>query len=295
MARPASTSRSILGYPLQTIGVIIFFAICGLPHHRQLRAATSNPLTYAARQAALRIFPALVVVVVLTALRARPAGHRPPAASSLPDGPGDPCRTSSTTSSCFVVFGLPGVWGDLPYPAAVNGSLWTLFVEFLCYLAAPLVFIFPRLRAPASSCSSPSSSTIRLAEVPIGGVADLLVRAASSDAAGLWVYFAAGAFIRFALSRRWSRGSGSAPTSPWPMIAAQFRDRLDLAPTGSRSRLGWLTISYAVLTIGLASYAVRHPQRPLRRLLVRPLPLRRSPSSSWSSTCGACVGCGRST
>jgi len=34
---------------------------------------------------------------------------------------------------------IPGVWTDLPYPNVVNGSLWTLYYEFGCYLLVLVV------------------------------------------------------------------------------------------------------------------------------------------------------------
>ena len=55
----------ILGYPLQTIGVIIFFSISGYLITASW-SRTKNPLTYGLARI-LRIFPALIFVVVLTA------------------------------------------------------------------------------------------------------------------------------------------------------------------------------------------------------------------------------------
>jgi peptidoglycan/LPS O-acetylase OafA/YrhL len=42
-----------------------------------------------------------------------------------------------------------------PYPDVVNGSLWTLPVEFSCYLAVPFLCVLPvRLRLPAAIAAS---------------------------------------------------------------------------------------------------------------------------------------------
>ncbi len=38
-----------------------------------------------------------------------------------------------------VAYVLPGVFDDLPFPGVANGSLWTLRLEFSCYLAVPLL------------------------------------------------------------------------------------------------------------------------------------------------------------
>ena len=40
----------------------------------------------------------------------------------------------------YIVYALPGVFTDLPYSNAVNGSFWTMPVEALVYLFLPLVF-----------------------------------------------------------------------------------------------------------------------------------------------------------
>lgn len=84
----------------------------------------------------LRIFPALWFVVLFTVLVAGVFVST----LSAPD-----YFSSSETwqylSTALLVIrrGLPGVFADNPYPFAVNGSLWTLPVEFLCYVSVAMV------------------------------------------------------------------------------------------------------------------------------------------------------------
>jgi peptidoglycan/LPS O-acetylase OafA/YrhL len=84
----------------------------------------------------LRIFPALWFVVLFTTLVLGPVLST----LAVPD-----YFASSETwrylSAVLLVIrrGLPGVFLDNPYPLAVNGSLWTLPVEFLCYISVAMV------------------------------------------------------------------------------------------------------------------------------------------------------------
>lgn len=232
----------ILGHPLQTIGVIIFFSISGYLITASW-SRTKNPLTYGLARC-LRIFPALILVVVVTALVLGPW------VTTLPRDQyfADPATSAYIVENIklHVLFGLPGVWGDLPYPMAVNGSLWTLFVEFLCYLAVPFLFIFPRFVRPLAGILA-IVIAVRWAEAPIEQ-SPLFWGVRLRDAAGLWVFFAAGAFLRM-LSERF----------------AWFRFRTDVAVAGMAGlflvqdlapalalEVSSLAIPYAVLTIGLA-------------------------------------------
>ena len=82
------------------------------------------------KRRSLRIFPALWVLVALTVFCLGPVFTRLPIDEYL----------SSlgtwrylTTALLLVRYELFGVFADNMYPLVVNGSLWTLPVEFLCY------------------------------------------------------------------------------------------------------------------------------------------------------------------
>ncbi|MFC0284774.1 acyltransferase family protein [Camelimonas abortus] len=127
-----------LGSPVSTVAVKVFFVISGY-----LIAGSwlqdSNLGRYLARRA-LRIFPGLAALCLLTVLVVGPV------------------FTTLSLSEYFLnvntwryfnnvllnpVYALPGVFAANVYPNAVNGSLWTLPVEFAMYLLLPLVMLMP--------------------------------------------------------------------------------------------------------------------------------------------------------
>ena len=115
-------------------GVTIFFFLSGLlvwsswerdPHLKRFFMRRS-----------LRIFPALWVVVLATVFLLGPVFSALSAAQYFADA-----QTWRYLSTALLVVRnfLPGVFTDNPYPLAVNGSLWTLPVEFLCYVSVALL------------------------------------------------------------------------------------------------------------------------------------------------------------
>lgn len=84
----------------------------------------------------LRIFPALWFVVLITVLVVGALLSRLPAPDYFASS-----ETWRYLSTALLVTrrGLPGVFTNNPYPLAVNGSLWTLPVEFSCYVSVALI------------------------------------------------------------------------------------------------------------------------------------------------------------
>jgi peptidoglycan/LPS O-acetylase OafA/YrhL len=126
-------------------GVLIFFAISGflIP-----RSWTYDPrlVSYAVKRA-LRLLPALVVSLILTAFVLGPLVTSLDTSTYL-EAP----RTKAyvvLNSSMWTIYDLPGVFTHNVYPNAVNGSLWTLSVEVKAYALIAilgLIGVFRRRR-----------------------------------------------------------------------------------------------------------------------------------------------------
>lgn len=111
------------------IGVATFFVISGyLVAASYLRA---SDLRQYARNRALRIFPGLIVVVLLAIFGLGPIVTTLPAAEYFSD-----LTTWRYLGNVVMAINhnLPGVFLDNPFPKAVNGSLWTLPYEMTMYV-----------------------------------------------------------------------------------------------------------------------------------------------------------------
>lgn len=123
--RPALTLAGIEDFG--ALGVAVFFVISGYlvagSYERDPRGYLKNRL--------LRIEPALIVSLVVTVV-----------GCSLLSS--DPAYWRRAETWLYVLrnallypvtYDLPGMFEDNPFPNAVNGVLWTLRLEFTCYLA----------------------------------------------------------------------------------------------------------------------------------------------------------------
>lgn len=119
---------------LGPLGVYVFFTISGYLV-AQSHARDPRLLPFLAKRS-LRIFPGLAVCVVLSIVALGPA------LTSLPLV--DYFRSTATLRyleniTLYITYGLPGVFTKGPFSGAVNGSLWSLPVEFFMYLLVAAV------------------------------------------------------------------------------------------------------------------------------------------------------------
>lgn len=127
----AQPLHGLTGITLGGLSVYVFFAVSGFLITQSFANSPTLSRWMVAR--ALRIIPGLAVVTVLTAFVMRPL------VTSLPLA--DYFRQAETwtyvprnLSLYFLQYPLPGVFETSPYGPPINGSLWTLIHEVLCYL-----------------------------------------------------------------------------------------------------------------------------------------------------------------
>jgi peptidoglycan/LPS O-acetylase OafA/YrhL len=126
----AEPLHGILPFALGRAAVVVFFAVSGFFIMKSFLGRHSQTEFVVAR--ALRLFPALLVVALVTTLVIGPAFTRLPLSDYLTAG--ETLRYVPRAISLFAIgLQLPGVFDRLPIPF-VNGSLWTLFFEVSCYV-----------------------------------------------------------------------------------------------------------------------------------------------------------------
>ena len=225
--------------------MVIFFSISGY-----LITASWNrkrdPFSYLIARA-LRIFPGLVLLVLVTVFVLGPLMTTSSTGEYF-----DLPRTWSYLSNIWLrpQYDLPGVFIDIPYPNAVNGSLWTLPAEFFCYLVVPLLVVWPRRLRPLtvaaflvvslgsvpSPPSSPRWSTGRASRTrrACGCSSPAAACSVSRWTGGVRVFFRADVAV--------------ALVSLYAVFIAVV--------AGKTLWVSWVALPYAVLVIGLASTPV---------------------------------------
>lgn len=139
-----------LGYPFQAmykfapgpIGVMIFFSLSG---YLVARSWVSDPhLIRFFYRRALRIFPAVVACTLFTITVVGIFFSNLLFIDYLQH---EVTRNFLLNCILYIQFYLPGVFENNPYPLAVNGSLWTLPIEFCCYMILGLTLFATQNRS----------------------------------------------------------------------------------------------------------------------------------------------------
>ena len=132
--------NDFLGVSLGSLSVDFFFVssgflVCASYMHRR------SPLSFV-KARALRIFPGLIVMLVLTLIFVGSVISRQPILSFFTDIQTWTYLAKNTFLFFGVEYALPGAFEELPYANVINGSLWTLPHELRAYLALLLICWF---------------------------------------------------------------------------------------------------------------------------------------------------------
>ncbi|AJK49984.1 acyltransferase family protein [Burkholderia plantarii] len=233
------TLPPMFGNEVASLAVKVFFVISGYLVIESWRRDPS-PGRYLQRRM-LRIFPGLAVNVLSCAFVLGPL------VSTLPLG--DYLRSPLLPRYLENILLrpaslLPGVFHALPYPDAVNGSLWTLPVEFGMYLATPLLVLRgggqpTRILAGCLALCAASLYLLRIEQLDLAGHGRAIL-----DAFDVAPYFLLGAAWRIVAPRSLLKPQVAMLLLPVPM----------LVPGGGFAyELGLLLIlPYATLSLALA-------------------------------------------
>lgn len=121
------------GITMGRVCVYLFFVISGFFITKSFVQSASLRRFLIAR--ALRLFPALIVVLCVTTLVAGTVLTSAEPAAFWYEVPGYIWRNATLYP---MDYDLPGVFEDNPWPKTINGSLWTLFYEVICYVGVLL-------------------------------------------------------------------------------------------------------------------------------------------------------------
>jgi len=222
-----------------SLGVYIFFLISGYLVSKSWDS-DPHPGRFLARRS-LRIFPALVVLIMLTTLILGPALTTLPLAEYLH---GSSFHRYFSNIVLLPRYALPGVFEHQAVPNAVNGSLWSLPVEFTLYLVLLLLGMTRTPRwAVAGLAIIGFWATLRWSVER--GDAIVIYGMVAQDIVLFGVYFLLGVCVsRFRLERWLTITSLSVSVvamiaaEPWPMVSRM---------------ISWLAFPCIFLTFGLST------------------------------------------
>ncbi len=238
------------------LSVGIFFFLSGLYVAKSMnRAITIRSFVW---KRICRIFPRLIIVVLLSVFALGPLLTALPAKAYFTDP--ETCRYL-LNAVLLLSHNLPGVFSNLPY-RTVNGPLWTMPVEFLCYITLALVtaiaFLFTGKDKRPSARGEAVNSGVSKAFLLLG-----------------WALCCAAFLYNFYELKNESIGMAIRPTLLFieGCLCYVYREKIRLNPLAGIACAAWLTalaplgyfsfgmlllLPYAVLALALGL-----PQMPL--------------------------------
>ena len=229
---------AMFGSPLAVLGVVLFFSLSGY------LVTTSwlndpRPVAYF-RKRLLRIVPALAVVILLS------VAVLGPLFTTL--SPGTYLRSPGTWEylqniALHPQYSLPGVFGDVPYAGVVNGSLWSLPIEFACYVLVPIIFLLPKRARGVGFVVIAALFGIGSLVMQALPLSPVVYGSSLTQATAVWPYFMVGAAIAVLGPRLPLR-------LDLAILALIATSVLDAVAPAAADPVWWLVLPYLIITIG---------------------------------------------
>jgi peptidoglycan/LPS O-acetylase OafA/YrhL len=225
----------VLGFPIHTLAVAVFFSTSGYLIAGSWE--TSPNIVRFVRHRVLRVFPALITVVLITVFVIGPLVTT----LDLPTYLTSPQTWSYLqTMSTLAQYELPGVFDGHPREA-VNGSLWSLGVELVCYAFVIVIgFMPPPVRRAGYVLLATAAAALFFAAQFNPALESL------TDASPVIVFFVGGALLRL------TAPAHAYATQTAALIFGGWAIATTLWPNWT-TPLAWLALPYCVITLGRTS------------------------------------------
>lgn len=181
----------LTGMTLGGIAVAVFFALSGLLIARSYDR--KKTLVHFAVARILRLYPALIAVLIVTV--AVGAAFTTLSIPTYFMAPETLSYVPRNLTLAFLQYPLPGVFDSNAYGDPINGSLWTLFYEVLCYFGVVVAGLMGLLRRRMLFTFAFAGLTIAylfaLEWQPVGGLAtriDIFLTLAFPFGMGMMAY-----------------------------------------------------------------------------------------------------------
>lgn len=223
------------------LGIVIFFSI---GRYLVAGAWLRRPQfgSYIANRA-IRIFPALALVVLVTVFLMGPLVTT----LSVTDYFTHP-KTWEYLQNLVLRprYSLPGVFTENPYAHSVNGSLWTLLPTFFAYLLIPLLLLRGRTWSITALVVFGGASAALAVLLPTLDEKVVIYGSLIASDAKMWVYFAGGALLQIVLRREHLRIDVA-----FGLLVVHVL-LIHVAPGVTQYSL-WLVMPYILVSFGLQS------------------------------------------
>lgn len=228
------------GMGIQTFGVVIFFSLSG---YLVSESWARQPQLWAFfRKRSLRIFPALIASTAMTVL----AGWWFTTLSSRDYWAHPVTWAYFTNVVLYIRYFLPDVFVGNPALVAVNGSLWSLPVEFACYICVAFAGVFVSLRRLLMLILLIAAGAWGLFGVVTGKIGTVVLYATDVFAAlSVAPYFLVAGLIN------WHRGEIRNDVALLLCLLLLVAE--SSTPLWAFTALKWLAIPYVVLAIGTSA------------------------------------------